>query len=140
MIQRVQTIYLALGGVALLGLFPFDLVWSSTPAETFSWYTPLASFAIAIAAGAAIGSIFLYKNRKKQRSTVVIVQVLTVLAILIAFGGLYLAGSFQTLLSPMTTGTGIMLALPIVAYILFFLARRGIDKDIALIKSQDRLR
>jgi hypothetical protein len=33
-----------------------------------------------------------------------------------------------------------MLGLPILAYLLFFLARRGIDHDIELVKSMDRLR
>jgi len=33
-----------------------------------------------------------------------------------------------------------MLSMPVVAYLFFFLARRGIDHDIELVESMDRLR
>ncbi len=140
MIQRVQTVYLAVGGLALLGLLPFDAVWSSEAATSFGWFKPASVGAIILTAIVAIGAIFMYNKRPKQRSLVVGVQVLTVLTMLITFGGLYFAGALQPMLATLTLASGAVLALPVLAYIFFFLARRSIDKDIALIKSMDRLR
>jgi hypothetical protein len=37
-------------------------------------------------------------------------------------------------------GKAAMLAMPILAYVFFLLARRGIDHDIELVESMDRLR
>ena len=92
-------------------------------------------------ASAALWAVFLYENRTTQRSVVVGVQMGTVVLAGVLYGGLYLT-------SELTFGGAqglawdriIALALPIVAYVFFYLARRGIDHDIELVKSMDRLR
>jgi len=141
MIQRIQTVYLLLGALALAALGAFDVPWSSQAASTYAWFVPsLIGLIVATVAG-ALGAIFLYNTRKTQRTVVVAVQVGTLFLAGALYGGLYMTAE-------LTFGTGrglewgrtTALALPIVAYALFFLARRGIDHDIELVESMDRLR
>jgi len=141
MIQRIQTLYLFLGAVALTGLLFFDSLWSSTAAASHGWYLPAVIGLSAITGVAAVVSIFLYERRKTQRKVVVGTQLLTVAVAAVLYVGLYLTGD----LAVRATGginwpKAAMLGLPILAYLLFFLARRGIDHDIELVKSMDRLR
>jgi hypothetical protein len=91
--------------------------------------------------GAALWAIFLYERRKTQRSVVVGVQVGTVLLAGVLYGGLYLTGELA-FRGPagVDWGKAATLAVPIVAYLFFLLARRGIDHDIELVESMDRLR
>lgn len=141
MIQRIQTLFLALGAIALLVLPLFDAVWQGQAASQYPWYAPTLMILAGLTVAMAVAAIFLYKNRDVQRKVVIAAQVLTVGLLVVLFSGLYLS---QTL--PMVSGAAtdpwgvVMLVLPVVAYVLFFLARRNIDKDIKLIKSMDRLR
>lgn len=141
MIQRIQTVYLFLGGLALASLGLFDLPWESTAASIYSWFVPSLIGLLIATVGGAFWAIFLYEDRKRQRSVVVGVQVGTVLVAGLFYGGLYLTSELA-----FTNPDGVVwshaggLAMPIIAYVLFFLARRGIDHDIDLVESMDRLR
>ena len=141
MIQRIQTVYLFLGALALGALGVFELPWSSQAADVHVWFVPSLIGLILGTAGTALWSIFLYERRSTQRSVVVGVQIGTVLLAGVLYGGLYLTAelAFQ---SPggVDWGKAAMLSMPVVAYLFFFLARRGIDHDIELVKSMDRLR
>jgi hypothetical protein len=141
MIQRIQTVYLVLGILALAALGFFDTPWTSTAAATRGWYTPTLIGLLVVTGGTALGAIFLYEQRKVQRTVVVAVQLLTVGLAGGLYGGLYLTGELNFggeagLLWDKT----VALLLPVVAYGFFWLARRGIDHDIELVKSMDRLR
>jgi hypothetical protein len=141
MIQRIQTLYLFLGAVALTGLLFFDSLWSSTAAASHGWYLPAVIGLSAVAGIAAVASIFLYERRKMQRKVVVGTQLLTVAMAAVLYAGLYLTGDLAVRAAGGINWTkAAMLGLPILAYLLFFLARRGIDHDIELVKSMDRLR
>lgn len=141
MIQRIQTVYLFLGalGLAVLGLY--DMPWSSQAAATYAWFLPSLIGLIVATAGGAIWALFLYDTRKTQRTVVVAVQVGTILLAGVLYGGLYVTGELA-----FGTGQGIewsrttVLVLPVVSYVLFYLALRGIDHDIQLVESMDRLR
>lgn len=141
MIQRIQTVYLFLGALSIAALGFFEMPWSSNAASTYAWYVP-SLIGLMIATGAAaLWAIFLYENRKTQRTVVVGVQLGTVLLAGVLYGGLYLTaelvfGGGQGVDWSRTT----VLVLPILAYVFFFLARRGIDHDIQLVESMDRLR
>lgn len=141
MIQRIQTVYLFLGALALASLGAFDVPWNSTVAATYNWFVPSLIGLLVGTAGAAFWGIFLYEHRKRQRSVVVGVQVGTVLVAGLLYGGLYLTSEL-TFRGPegVLWSRAVVLVLPVVAYALFFLARRGIDHDIELVKSMDRLR
>jgi glucose uptake protein GlcU len=141
MIQRIQTVYLALGAVALLAMPFVGALWEGPAAAQYAWFVPTGFAMAGLAALTALVGMFLYKDRKQQRKVVLGAQILTVLFMLVMFVTAYFAGSL-----PRVTGTSadvrgiIQLLLPVVAYILFLLARRGIESDIKLVKSMDRLR
>jgi len=141
MIQRIQTVYLLLGAlaVAALGLFPTP--WASTAAATYNWFVPVLASLTVLTAGTAVGAIFLYERRKTQRSVVVGVQGLTVLLIGVLYGALYLTSELTFRgIDGIQWGKTTALLLPVGAYVLFLLARRGIEHDIELVESMDRLR
>ena len=141
MIQRIQTVYLVLGAVALLALFLFEGVWQGAAAESQAWFTPTVLITSGLAALVALAAVFLYKTRPKQRQVIVFAQVLTVLHIVMLYGGLYLADAlYVRTAAGVDVNMLIALLLPVVAYILFFLARRAVTKDIELVRSMDRLR
>lgn len=141
MIQRIQSVYLLLGAAGVIGLLFINRLWASAAVQTLAWFGPALLGLGGLVALVAIGAIFLYKNRPRQRSVIVGLQVLTLLFVLVLYAGLYLSGTLDAL-----TGSGLsfsavlIVTLPVVAYLFFFLARRGVEKDIKLIRSMDRLR
>jgi hypothetical protein len=144
MIQRIQTIYLLLGALALGALGLFDAPWSGVAASRFSWFVPTLIALLIATAGAAIGAIFLHKDqeqRKAQRKIVIGVQILTLLLAGTLYGGSYWVGTL-TFMSPDGIGRSVVLSLPIIAYGLFFLARRAIESDIERVErmNQGRIR
>jgi hypothetical protein len=141
MIQRIQTVYLVLGALALAALGAFEMPWSSTAAATHAWFVPALAALIVLTASTAIGAVFLYERRETQRSVVVGVQVGTALLAAVLYGGLYLTAELRfTGPEGVAWGRSAVIGLPIVAYVLFLLARRGIAHDIELVRSVDRLR
>jgi uncharacterized membrane protein YhdT len=141
MIQRIQTVYLALAAVALGATAFFNDPWASEAAAQFSWFVPSLIGALALSTLSGLGAIAMYNNRKKQRSVVVAAQLLTVVYLVVLYTGFYLSGELV-----LRTADGVkwetttVLLLPVIAYILFYLARRAITSDIELVKSMDRLR
>ncbi len=141
MIQRKQSVYLLLGALAVAAVFLFDGVFETEAAQTLGWYAPALLVIGIVTALAAIVAIFLYGDRNRQKRVVVGIQYCTLLFMLVLYGGLVLAGAAQSLnQGALDTVTIIGLALPILAYVLFYLARRGIQADIELVRSMDRLR
>ncbi len=140
MIQRIQTVYLVLGAVALGALLFFGVVWQGA-ATAQSWFTPAVVLGDSLAAAVALGAIFLYKNRPRQRQVIVAAQALTTVLLLVFCGGLYLADALYVRTAQgLDGGMLVALLLPIVAYVLFLLARRSVEKDIERVRSMDRLR
>ena len=135
MIQRIQSVYLLLGGIALLGIIP---VRSALGTFSPSWALPTGLAVVGLAALLAIISIFLYNNRAQQRNLVLGAQLLTILIVLAVFAGVYFVIGFASI--PTEAGPILLMCLPVLAYIFFFLARKAIEKDIALVRSMDRLR
>ena len=141
MIQRIQTVYLILGILTLAAFGFFGWPWSSTAATAQDWFVPSLVSLIGLTAIGALWSVFLYETRDRQRTVVVWVQVGTVLLAATLYGGLYLTNELLVR-SPggVQWGRAIVLGLPLIAYIFFLLARRGIEHDIELVESMDRLR
>lgn len=140
MIQRIQTIYLLVGALALLSLLFFDALWSGPAATEQGWFAPAMLISAGLTALIALVTMFLYKDRKRQRKIVGIVQILTLICLVILAVGLYLGGSFESGVEGWSPGDFVILLVPVIAYIMFFLAGRAIDRDIALVRSIDRLR
>ena len=141
MIQRIQTVYLFLGALALGGIAFFDVPWNDPATRQFAWFVPTLIGLMAVTIVTALGSIFLYDRRKTQRTVVYGVQLLSIAFAGVLYGGLYAAGTL-TFTGPtgVLWGRSAVLVLPIVAYALFRLARRGIESDIDLVESMDRIR
>lgn len=141
MIQRIQTVYLVLGILALAGLLLVDAIWSGPAATSYAWFAPAVLSAAGVAALVGAAAIFLYKDRSRQKQVVVGAQFLVLLHAIILYGGLYMAGTLSVRTPEgVSVERVIGLLLPILAYVFFALARRSIQKDIELVRSMDRLR
>lgn len=157
MIQRIQTVWLLVAAITLLGLFVFpyvsfiDLVGLGKQIYVTGIYSSnnnelvreSSSVILAIYAGIVaiipLLIIFLYKNRKRQ---VLLISIEIVLIILL---GIWMWSAAHTTLGAINQrvqagniGVGFFL-LP-VAVIFLGMAVRSIRKDEKLIKSADRLR
>lgn len=142
MIQRIQSVYLLLGALAMGALFFFEPMWSGEAARMFGWFTPVAAALAALTAAGALGTIFLHQNRRRQRAVVAGLQVMAAFTVVVLFAGFYGAGALnlRTESGALDVNTLIFLVLPVVAYLFFFLARRAVQSDIELVQSMDRLR
>ncbi len=141
MLQRIQTVYLA---VAVLLMTPYaflSVTWTSRAAETLPWFTPAVlalAAAVALTAGAAIA---LYANRTRQRGVVLGAQAATVALFTALTAGLYFASGLTLRTAGAYDPAKVAaMVIPIVTYVLLVLARRAIEKDIELVRSMDRLR
>jgi hypothetical protein len=139
MLQRVQSLYLLLGVLAVLALLLVSSLWQGVVAQTLPWFAPALWSLIGLTALAGLGAIFLYRNRSRQLQVVTGVHWLTVVLLAVLLAGFYLAGAL-----PQITSSGEAGLLPpgllVLAYVWFRLARRGIQRDIHLVRSVDRLR
>lgn len=157
MIQRIQTVWLLVAAIILLGLFVFpyvnfiDLVGLGKQIYVTGIYSSnnnasireSSSIMLAIYAGIVavvpLALVFLYKDRKKQVLLIIVEIVLIILL------GIWMWGAAHTTLDAINQklwagniGVGFFL-LP-VAVISLGMAISGIRKDEKLIKSADRLR
>lgn len=141
MIQRIQTAYLFFGAVLMAVFFAFPTVW-------YHWIAPingLLPWGLLLWGGVTsllgLGSIFLYGNRERQRRVVVIVQWTTIVFAAALYSLLVAVNRWNAILGgEMPVIYVIAILFPVAAYVLFYLARRGIDHDIEKVRSVDRLR
>ena len=141
MIQRIQSIWLLLAGIA--GLMTYKLpLWSGKlqdgSLKNFTGRESLPLFA-AIVVTCLLGfvTIFLYRNRKNQKN-------LTLLGLLLSLGIIamefFIVDGYKTSLNFIESSWQIGAIMPIIMVILFFLAYQGIRNDEKLVKSVVRLR
>lgn len=157
MIQRIQSLYLALAAIALAAAFFFPVItyinegqiWlevllkgmndfsSPTLGLSSKLMLPL-QILNGIIIVLAVTSVFLYKNRNSQIKMVRLGIVLTLVVIALIF--FYYANILAKITStePDFNHTGIYLIL--VALVMFIMANRGIMKDDKLVRAADRLR
>jgi hypothetical protein len=158
MIQRIQTLYLALAFIALVLLFFIPLATfisemaylklyltgliNPTPdgAVPFplTYFLPQVIAAVAIAI-LSITSVFLYKNRAKQMQFInisVMLNILLILAIMFVYIPLI---ERKTGIKP-DFASGVGIYLPVVSLMFLVLANRAIKRDDRLVRSADRLR
>jgi len=140
MIQRIQTVYLVLAAILLSIIFAFDSVWTGTTAAEFSWFVPVTMGVFGLTLVGSIVSIFLFKDRNRQRQVVVALQFLTILGLIVLFTAHFIAGNMPSMTSNASFSEWAVIGGPVIAYLMFLMARRGIDKDAKLVKSMDRLR
>lgn len=145
MIQRIQSIFLLLAGLAILGLFIFPFATSAQGDQNLFQDKlfnimdhPILLVLTCLAAGLAIANIFLFKNRDLQIKLSYGIIVLSILLPIVAFFLVYQSGVESGALQIRENYLG--LAMPILAILFGFLASKYIKKDHKLVKSMDRLR
>ncbi len=149
MIQRIQSIYLALAGASCLALFGLPFATTDEPIYESALFTDSVYNVndniglVLLFAGAgliALVSIFLFKNRSLQINLSRIAIVATIIGFVLGIV-LFLTDDItkngETLPAP-DDGLGVFL--PILATILLILALRNIRKDEKIVRSADRLR
>ncbi|MDA0379600.1 MAG: DUF4293 family protein [Bacteroidetes bacterium] len=140
MIQRLQTVYLLLAVVFLAIMFLAQGAWTGVAASTYSWYVPVTMGIFGLSAAGGVTAIFLYKDRQRQRGFVVLLQYLIVVGMLTKMVATWLTGGFASVMTDASFDFWLGFGSPVMTYLMFLMARRGIDRDIALLKSMDRLR
>ena len=141
MIQRIQSLWLLLAGVASLLTFKYS-VYSGNKIGTdnvkkFVELNAMPNFFIMVLTGInaliAIVAIFMFKNRKLQLRLSIIGIVLSVLNLVIYF--------YETGKVIETEGKYALTAIIAIAIPIFFIfAARGIHADDKLVRDSDRLR
>ena len=140
MIQRIQSVWLLLAGLAATAMLKFPL-WKGTlgnaedRALTGSSYLPL--FLLIVVTGlVGFGTIFFFKDRKTQKALCLLGILLSLLILVMEYiraTGLQATAAYQG-------SWQISAALPIIMVVLFGMARSGIRKDEKILRSLDKLR
>ena len=128
-IQRVQSIYLLIAILAMIGLFA-----TAQDVEIFG-NTFLVKVSAVVSAMLSVVTIFSFKNRPKQvLFNYLNILINALLVCLLVFWMLNLSGGISF------PEKGIEFVFPLVALVMFVLANYNIRKDEKLVKSVDRLR
>ena len=145
MLQRIQSVFLLISGIAFFLLFAVGFATSNKiESGIFSDQTytitdnPILIGLTVIGGGLAIFNIFNFKNRSLQMRLGYIIIVLSILLPLVA--GLLLFNQYSKMPSDLIIDDGLGIYLPILALITTILANRFIKKDDKLVRSSDRLR
>lgn len=141
MIQRIQSVYLAIAAILILSILFFDLAWSSPAATVYGWFTPVILIFAALIAIGIVATIFLFGDRVRQRMFVERLQYVLLAFMVLLYASMYTAGDLHFMRDGgVETGKAVAMMAPVAAYVTMFLARRAISKDIAMVRSMDRLR
>lgn len=141
MIQRIQSIWLALATVA--GLMTYKLpLWQGIlqdgTKKTFMGPENLLLFTLIVATSLLSGiTIFLYKNRKLQKTLCFLGIVFSIVIVVLEF---LHVNDLKSSLDFRENRWMVGALLPILMIFLFMLAYSGIRKDEKLVKSLERLR
>lgn len=139
MIQRIQSIYLLSAAVLVVLFLLLGEAWASL-AALYAWLTPAVLVIGGLAALAALAAVFFYKDRGLQRKIILAAQWLDLILVLLVVGALAAVTFGEGEAFVADVSLYLTLLLPLVAYVMLRLARRGVEKDIALVRSMDRLR
>lgn len=140
MIQRIQTVYLLVGAIACA--VPLVVGVAPLGGEATPWVGTLRTSLFVLASTLGIAAIFLFGKRQVQASLVLWAQVVAALSLLFLAGASLLYSAEGAGIESLV-GTGAATAAtaaPLVALVLYGLARRAIKADVKLVKSMDRLR
>ena len=137
MIQRPQTLYLLIGAFLLVLFFALSGAWVDGVAVAAPWLGTVAYALAALSAVVALVAVFLYKTRERQRTVIGVAMWMVLVLVLVVAVGLFLAQQ-----TPIAGAEARYLAalLPLGAYVSLRMARRGVQKDVDLVRSMDRLR
>ena len=140
MIQRKQSAYLLLGSLAIGAMF---FLRGGTVFGVFPGYIHVV-FGVGVLAGlSGVISVFMYKDRERQHTLVLLAQIFTLILMALYAVAMYIGDPSDIFTSSSDTDAtrsmGAM-ALLVLAYAFFWLARRAIRADIELVRSANRIR
>lgn len=136
MIQRIQTIYLLIAALLMIGLYIwFPLVQDEagnlvTKKEDYSVFIP-----IFLSISLSIISIFAFKNRLRQ---FILNRINIILNFILL--GVFVFNSLSVSGEVLVSEKGIGVLIPIISIVFLVLANKAIKRDEDLVKSVDRLR
>lgn len=151
MIQRIQTVYLLIA--LLLQVAQLFLRWSTYlhGEDTFylngleSTVGSVSAIPLTVVLALSIAAVLITLLRFKDRPYQMRLASISILTVLLSYAGFAwvhyqnieaLKAEFES----MDMGYGVPVAMPLIACILIWLARKAIKKDDQLVKSVDRLR
>lgn len=135
MIQRLQTLFLVLAVICNVIVY-FTPLYQHAMNDPANWIGFGFAVMLAVSVLDSIYAIFLYKDRKKQRTWVKRGMMVQVIALAIGIGIVFSLGGIGTYLWDEVLAIGL-----VIGGLLFqYLAVHFISKDIELVKSMDRIR
>ena len=158
MVQRIQTLYLAIVAIACILLFFFPLAnyyhevqgnyklfiygirsMDPEPKVLFSSFFTIPLIFMAVASFIfTVSTIFLFKNRPLQIRLCAFNMLTNIVLVMVIFFFYATRIKTMTMIEPEYNYTG--MALPLVSILFLVLANQAIRKDEALVRSADRLR
>ena len=135
MIQRIQTIFLALVALANLGVY-FTPIYTRAMEDPQQWIGFGLAISLVVEVILSVYCIFLFNNRKNQLSWVKRAAFVQIIALGFSVGVFFSLGGIGTYLWDEAIGTGLI----VLGFILHLLALRFIHKDEKLVRSMDRIR
>ena len=135
MIQRVQTIFLALASILNLSVY-FTPIYEKAMSDPQLWIGIGLASSLLIAILLNLISVFLYNNRTSQLTWVKRAALFQVIGFGFCVGVLFSLGGIGTYLWDEALGTGFVF----LGLIFQILALRFIKKDEELVRSMDRIR
>lgn len=135
MIQRIQTVFLAVATLLNLGVY-FTPIYEKAMADPQSWIGFGLAISLLIAMVLNVFSIFKYADRKSQMWWVKRAVLFQIIGLGFAAGVLFSLGGIGTYLWDEALGTGLIF-LGLIGQVL---ALRFIQKDEDLVRSMDRIR
>jgi hypothetical protein len=158
MLQRIQTIYLAIAAIACIVLYFFPIAnfynevqgnykffichiqsMDPEPKLHFSTLFSVPAIILSLASvGFSIGTIFLFKKRWLQIRLIAFNAITLIVLILVLF--FFYTAQLKTMTGADPDYTYPGMLLPILSLVMLILANRAIRKDEQLVKSADRIR
>lgn len=135
MIQRLQTVFLALASILNLVVY-FTPVYDKAMSDPQAWIGYGLAISLVLPMILNIYAIFLYKNRNSQISWVKKSALLQVIALGFGVGVLLSLGGIGTYMWDEAIGSGLIF----LGLVFQILAMRYIRKDEELVRSMDRIR
>lgn len=135
MIQRIQTVYLAVATILTLSVF-FTPIYSRAVNDPSAWIGNGFAVFLTLTLLLSFVAIFLYGNRQRQILVVKIATYLQAGALGFAGAIIFTVGGFGRFMMWELLSSGLLL----IAFICLILANKNIKKDEEMVRSIDRIR
>lgn len=132
--------FLAFAGLLLAFFVSLGGVWAEGLRPDVAWLAPVTYGLAVVTALVALVAVALFKDRARQRKLIAAAQWMDLVLVALVLVGIALVPGAVEGAHVGGTGRYLVALAPVVAYGLLRMARRGVDRDIATVRSMDRLR